>query len=953
MKLFIWPTFDKELGQGGIKRVWEAQQRWLPEYGVDLVQHEAQADLVAVHADDYHTDKPVAYHCHGLYWSDYNWATWALEANGRLVRAIKRAAAVSVPSRFVHNVLARGMLLDPSVLYHGVNPEDWEPGGTRGYVLWAKNRPDPICDPAVISQLARLCPDLPFISTFGDDLPNLRLTGKLNFPDAQTLIRGAGVYLASVRETGAITVLEAMAAGVPPVGFRHGVNPEIIEHKVNGYLVEPGDYAGLAEGVRYALANRKELGANARQTILENYQWKDRIRDYIPFYENALAGSSASPTVSVIITAYNLEKYLPAALDSVLAQDFADWEVIVIDDNSPDDCGKIADDYASRDSRIKAIHNRTNAYLAEARNIGIRASSGKYIQCLDADDRFGPATLGVFSQTLDKNPDVDIVTGDFWLVEPDGREWKSGWPPEKPVYDQQIMQRNQVFYASMYRRWVWERTGGYRRRMRSAEDAEFWTRAMSFGAEPVKVTGFPSLIYSNRPDSMSHTEAMPAWNNWYIWKEYPEFTPFGASGTPPQRARSRPVQAYSPLELSVIVPVGPGHDWYLQDCLDSLVSQTMQNWEVILVNDTGVKWLDETGKVINPYLVGYPFARIIDSTGRSQGPAASRNKGIQASTTEAFVLLDADDYAQPLLLDGLYAAWLKYGGWVYPDWFDQEGTPKHSQDWDTAKFRSKMLGPSTGIYSKKAWEAVGGFDEEAPGWEDWNFQLSLVEHGECGLRLAYPGFTYRYQTGMRREQDFSQKETLLQYIKLKHKRFYEDDAFMGSCCGGKSSKKTVIMAAAVDAGDPPADDMVLIEYTGPQSQQVRVNSRVAAGYSYKYRSGDRFYVFNGDAEWLTQNVHFRTVSSPVSALSEEKLNAPVLVAQTPPNAVERAIENQILTEALPVGQLNLPSLVTGILRREGYDTVESLKYASDTELLATKGISDARLKQIRKAIDEL
>jgi glycosyltransferase involved in cell wall biosynthesis len=944
MKVKIWPDFGKEAGQGGIKRVYEAQHRWLPEYGIELVKTEEQADLIAVHADDYKTDRPVAYHCHGLYWDGYKWPQWAYNANAKIIRAMTRAAGVSVPSQFVGHTLARGMLLPTTTLYHGVDLEDWEPQQHEGYILWAKNRPDPICDPAPIGILARLCPDLQFISTFGEPSHNLRITGRLLYEESKKLIERAGVYLATVQETGGITVLEAMACGVPPVGFRHGANTELIEHEVTGYLAEPGDYADLEEGIRYALHHRKRLGQNARERVREQFQWKDRIAHYIPFYEGILNEEVGRPTVSVVITAHNLADYLPDCIDSVLAQDFEDFEIIIVDDASPDACGEIADGYSQRDSRIKVIHNQTNAYLAEARNIGIRASRGKYIQPLDADDKLGPYTLRIFAQTLNEDRDTDIVTGDFWLVEPDGKEWQSGWPPKNPSYNQQIMKRNQVFYASMYRRWVWERTGGYRRRMKSAEDAEFWTRAMSYGAIPKKVGDFPSLIYSNRPGSMSHTVSEPIWNSWFIWARYPEFTPFGASGTPTEGV-SWPVLSYAPAETTVVIPVGPGHDWYLQDCLDSLVSQTMQNWRAIVVNDTGKKWFDES-KLINPYLQGFPYIQIIDSEGEPHGPAWARNRGIKEVHTDSFVLLDADDIAQPLLLDMLYKAWKFHGGWIYTDWFDQDGAHKTALDWDSKKFISKMLGPITGIYPTAAWRAGCQFDETMESWEDWDFQLSLMEAGECGMRLGVPGFTYRYHTGTKREYGFAHKETLLKYIQKKHKRLYEDEVYMAGCCGGKGRKTLAVVDNPISSNLTSGleQGMVIMEYIGPQEQEVRVNSRYAKGIKYLYSKGKQFGVYKEDAEWLARNKDFRVVRI-VEEVAAIKTEAPQLTAETRsplPHTQERSVDS-----------LNLPSLVIGILKREGFTTVEELDYAQDQELLLHKGISDKRLAQIRKAIREL
>lgn len=775
MKVCLWPDFNpKDSGEGGIRRVWEALNKHLPEYGVEIVHNMKDADVVNVHADFIDTKgTPLAYSLHGLYWAGYDWPRWAIEANAKLIKAIRYAHAMSVPSDFVHNVFARGALLNPFTLLHGVELDEWGPADNLGYVFWGKTRLDPICDATPVNKLAALCPEQSFVSTFGDEnVPNLRLTGHLTYERSKAILSHAAVYLATVKETGGITVLEALASGIPALGFNWGVNPEIIVHKETGYLVDPYDYEALKEGLYYCIENRERLGANAREFIREKHQWRDRVADYIPFYESAiaLAQPHTKPTVSVIVTAYNLDQYLPACLDSVISQDYDDWECIVVEDNSPDRCKEIADVYARRDNRIKVIHNSENQYLSEARNIGIRNSSGKYIIPLDADDELGDHALSLLAHSLDQNSEIDIVTGTFELIEPDGSHWVSTWPPKNPTYNAQIAYRNQVPYASMYRRWVWERTGGYRRRWRSAEDAEFWTRAMSFGAVPDHVTDTPTLVYNNRPNSMSHSLPTPNWTAWFPWAYVPETTPFAASGTPLGDANAWPVLDYDPTLISVIIPCGPEHDIFLQDALDSVVAQTFQQWEVIVVNDTGKKWLNEDGEIINPYLKGYPFAKILDcaTVGHSDGPAYSRNRGIEISCAPVFVLLDADDYLQPLALTYMLAAYKERGGWIFTDFLDEQNNYKETKDFVWEEALIKMPCPITGLYAKADWDKIDGFDTNITFWEDYDFLLSLMEIGRCGTRLQYPAFTYRYDRGNRRNWTHSNAKEALHEIHQKH-----------------------------------------------------------------------------------------------------------------------------------------------------------------------------------------
>ncbi len=115
------------------------------------------------------------------------------------------------------------------------------------------------------------------------------------------------------------------------------------------------------------------------------------------------------PQISVVVPIYKVEKYLPACLDSILAQTFKDFEVILVDDGSPDNCGAIADDYATRDERIRVIHKQ-NAAVALARQDGVRASTGTFITFVDSDDTL-PADALENLYGDGKLENVDIVSG--------------------------------------------------------------------------------------------------------------------------------------------------------------------------------------------------------------------------------------------------------------------------------------------------------------------------------------------------------------------------------------------------------------------------------------------------------------------------------------------------------------------------------------------------------------
>lgn len=90
-------------------------------------------------------------------------------------------------------------------------------------------------------------------------------------------------------------------------------------------------------------------------------------------------------TISVVVPIYNVEKYIRSCIESIIEQTYKNLEIILVDDGSPDNCGIICDEYASKDKRIKVIH-KVNGGLSDARNIGISIAKGEFISFVDSDD---------------------------------------------------------------------------------------------------------------------------------------------------------------------------------------------------------------------------------------------------------------------------------------------------------------------------------------------------------------------------------------------------------------------------------------------------------------------------------------------------------------------------------------------------------------------------------------
>ncbi len=123
--------------------------------------------------------------------------------------------------------------------------------------------------------------------------------------------------------------------------------------------------------------------------------------------------------ISVIVPVYNVEDYLQRCIDSILCQTYKKLEIILVDDGSTDNSGKICDDNAKIDSRILVIH-KVNGGLSDARNAGIKNSNGKYISFIDSDDYIREDYIQYLYSNLKEN-DADVSIGDIQLVFPNSK----------------------------------------------------------------------------------------------------------------------------------------------------------------------------------------------------------------------------------------------------------------------------------------------------------------------------------------------------------------------------------------------------------------------------------------------------------------------------------------------------------------------------------------------------
>lgn len=901
-RVFLRPDAATIAANNGIGRVVHAQYKHLPRFGVELVGGEDQADVVAGHTHEHGAARVDVVHLHGLYWTGdkgsgvYN--NWHHEANARIIAACRRAKVITVPSEWVGVPFKRDMRVTPLVIGHGLDLAEWGPGHNLGYALWGKNRLDDVCNPRWPYELARH--GAPVVTTFvpKDVQPaanlNLRVTGALPAAKMKELLLGAEVYLATTKETFGIQTLEALACGVPVLGFAHGGTADLVTHLHDGYLVAPGDVDGLMEGLAYIRAHRAAMSAAALQTA-RKYTWERAAEAYARLYHDVARNPAYrdTHTVAVVIPCHNYGQYLAECLDSVLAQTYRPDEIVVVDDASTDDSAEVAARYAERGVRL--IRFERNQGVAAARNAGIDATTGQYVVCLDADDLLDPRYVAACRAEMVADRGLGLTWTGLSVLRPGqpptGNVWTGpfdwGWQASVKAGDPP---HTTIPTGAMFRRALYERAGGYQQVHAPGEDAEFYTRGLSVGFTAKKATELPFFLYRDHGGGAHKTRVYKPIDTWHPWMRDHAY-PLGAPS-----AETPAVRSYSEPKVSVVVPVGPGHAHYLPEALESLVGQTMREWEVIVVDD-----YDDD---LTAALSRFPFVKRATSPYVAAGPGAARNHGLTLARAPLVLFLDADDVLDPRALARMCAAYADAGGrYIYGDWQELGGGEVHrlpeyeAQGWRV--FPTPTMQHAVTVLMATDDARRLKFDETLPVWEDWDFFLRAALVGVHGRRL--PEITLHVRKGG--DSRTARGAAHFDAVAAQLQAWYQE-VTMGSCCGGNGAAVMAAKQAAQGVlpeiesglsirrtikgnGAAPLVDtampVVRLQFTGQRTGAVTYRGKAGREYRGGNNPQNRFInAHPEDVDTLLATGHWQRVGLAVTATPPPPRVAPSEPPPMPP-----------------------------------------------------------------------
>jgi glycosyltransferase involved in cell wall biosynthesis len=216
------------------------------------------------------------------------------------------------------------------------------------------------------------------------------------------------------------------------------------------------------------------------------------------------------PKVSVIMPSYNTATLIAEALDSVFAQDYSDFEVIVINDGSPDtpELERVLEPYRERIVYLKQENRRA----CGARNNGINHARGEYLAFLDSDDSWMPTYLRTQMGHLERNPSLDMIYCDCLIYgggAQSGKTFMQTCPSQGPVnFESLLLEECQVpISGTIVRRQSIISAGGFDERLAMCDDYEMWLRLAHHGSRVAYHPGVLARLRIGRPNSLSASDA--------------------------------------------------------------------------------------------------------------------------------------------------------------------------------------------------------------------------------------------------------------------------------------------------------------------------------------------------------------------------------------------------------------------------------------------------------------
>ena len=439
---------------------------------------------------------------------------------------------------------------------------------------------------------------------------------------------------------------------------------------------------------------------------------------------------TVKPKVSVLMGVHNGARYLRQALESLRAQTYQDFELVIVDDSSTDETADIL--LAMKDSRTVICRNDENQGLTKSLNIGLRFCRGEYVARMDADDISLPSRFEKQVAFLDGHPEVALVGSAYDHIDAAGNVTAHvGVPSEDREIQARLGQKNCFGHGTvMVRRSVLVECGGYDERYARAQDYDLWLRI----AEKHQMANLSESLYYWRSTEHCITRTHPQEQVYYkelAIQEAKQRRLRMSTG----RTENRSLREDAKPLVSVIIPTYNRPE-QLKRAIESVQNQTYSRIEIIVVNNAGA----EVESVVQALNAEGDIRLFKHAT--NKGPGAARNTAIHASRGKYIAYLDDDDIYYPDHVETLVNALETTPFQVAHSHAHRSHEARQGQRYvrthKTTPYTMDVthegllvcnLVPILCIMHERAClDAVGNFDETLPTHEDWDLWIRMSRH---------------------------------------------------------------------------------------------------------------------------------------------------------------------------------------------------------------------------------
>lgn len=420
--------------------------------------------------------------------------------------------------------------------------------------------------------------------------------------------------------------------------------------------------------------------------------------------------------ISVIIPVYNAGATLSHCIDSLLAQNYENLEIIIADDGSNDDTAQIAKEYA-QNGNCRYIKNYPNHGVAYARDRGLFAATGELIGFCDADDQWKPDKLAKQLAYLQEHPEEKIV---FTLTE---NRYLGDQSSELSKTTIRNSDMDRLYLPSaLIRKGVFEKYGYFDESLRRREDIQWVVRLLT-GREKCVCLEERLYIRNLLDTGLSLTIDQDGWKKQRLKAI--------AEGIKGQKTKDT-------CELSVIIPMFNAEK-YIEEAIESVQSQSVP-LELIIVDDGSTdKSTDVVEKIFIDYAAEkkehYPITLIYN---QHKGQAAARNTGLAMARKKWIFFLDADDVLTEGALEKMLAGASEECPWVTAmceDFISPELTEDERKNLIPAQEPYERLLAGCMLIDRSLFEKIGDFDETMKSSETAQWVMRLRDTGALPQKL--------------------------------------------------------------------------------------------------------------------------------------------------------------------------------------------------------------------------